>query len=99
MTDVIMMPPEAMRILRDIQRSIAGITARLDSQRASIDALRDHMLREFGGVRGEIAALREHVQESLHRQDAILVNNSVLLDEQGERITALELAASERRDP
>jgi hypothetical protein len=75
----VIIPAEAMRILRDIQRSLAGVTSRLDSQRASIDSLREQMSREFGGVRGEIAALRDRVEESLHRQDAILVNNSVLI--------------------
>jgi hypothetical protein len=89
MPDVVF-PAEAMRILRDIQRSIAGVTAQLENQRGSIDALRDTMFRETAGVRGDIAALRNLVEESLHRQDAILVNNSVLIDEQGERITALE---------
>jgi hypothetical protein len=90
MTDVIF-PAEAMRILRDIQRKLADNIGRFDALTEELGLLRHQMHTGFGALNADIQTLREEVRRSLYRQDAILVNNSVLIDEQAERIAAIEV--------
>lgn len=79
-----------IRLLRDIQRTLAAHGARMDSIDDSIAGLR----QELHGMRGEFGTLREFVKSAINQQHAILGNNSVLIDEIDERLRALE---AERR--
>jgi Skp family chaperone for outer membrane proteins len=67
------------RMLRDIRRTLAGYEALFNAQR-----------EEIAGLRSEMYALRAEMKQNLLQQHAILAHNATLIDEQAERLDALE---------
>ena len=121
-----LIPESAFRVLRDIQRRIIAMDARIDglgdeiaSGRSEMTAFRIEVKSEIAGVKSEIAEVRsemaglctevksematlrievksemDEVRTEVKRvyiqQHAIMGNHSALIDEQSERLDALE---------
>lgn len=79
-----------IRLLRDIQRTLASHGAELTSLREEVGGLRGEMGQFRGEIRAEIDTLRKDLRAAINQQHAVLANNGALIDNIDERLRALE---------
>jgi hypothetical protein len=63
------------RILRDIQRTLVGLTARFDAQREELTEIRGEVAR----LGARIDSMRDELKEGFRQQHAVLAHNSILI--------------------
>lgn len=79
-----------IRLLREIQRTLAAQDVHLGGLREEIEQLRDDMQRGFAGVDSRFTAMRNEMRAAINQQHAVLANHSVLIDTIDERLRELE---------